>query len=689
MRLRIGLVFCLFATIAAVGCREALAPNIDNNRPPETWITAAPFDTITVVDGTPPPINRIPVRFHVYWAGSDHDGSIAGFYWAVTETLPVPPDPENPVLPQLPGPKPADYRFTTKTDSIFIFRVAEEVNDRQHAFFIYAVDNLGKPDPTPARFIFIAQDDYPPIPQFIEAIAVGTVYELTPGGTLVARQERDTLTDVDNGPRNVAPRDTVPANATLTFRWIGVPQIAGSVVTKYKYKLDEPAFIEVPASVTTATYNSRVGADTVRVNPGIKVFTVRAFDQAEGRSDATRRFQLNYAPDTWFSGPDRGSPLWQSYSPTQKYRFIKLLDHSPTDPGGFLPPGGMPNSLLSPDSLTIMPALRVERRSFFEVYNDTLWYREEGDTVHLNSYVLFYTGGFDRDSDYNVRVSELAMQQPGFPGGPVLTPVKAPTGSAVGFRAQINTSLAPNNFASPGVPSNLYPLFDPNDPLDSPASRRIGYYQPVIQSGRAYAWMKAVDGDRETDRRIIDGLALGKAVDAGGGTPEQEALRPKVIAFEVGFPPHFRTDLPSFQPLPNHVYTGGIWQFNVQAADVDPFEVGRTPAGGPDQTTYVRRRVMFRYTNAGGQADSVLFGDDLLNRPDFNVNILDPVRFPRPIQAGPVILDLEICDCIQCDAFTLQGVAGRGRCSVLRVPVSYVPAGNSAVSPPSTRPGTE
>ena len=99
MRLRVGVVLCLFATILGVGCREALAPNIDNNRPPETWITAAPFDTITVVDGTAPDINRIPVRFHVYWAGSDYDGAVSGFYWAVVETLPVPPDDQSPKPP--------------------------------------------------------------------------------------------------------------------------------------------------------------------------------------------------------------------------------------------------------------------------------------------------------------------------------------------------------------------------------------------------------------------------------------------------------------------------------------------------------------------------------------------------------------------------------------------------------------
>ena len=95
-----------------------MAPTVDTNLPPETWITAAPQDTLTTHDanGTlvPPTVGSISFRYHLYWSGSDQDGSVSGFYWAVVETvgsvagLPIPP---------LPGPKPHDYHYTTKTDS--------------------------------------------------------------------------------------------------------------------------------------------------------------------------------------------------------------------------------------------------------------------------------------------------------------------------------------------------------------------------------------------------------------------------------------------------------------------------------------------------------------------------------------------------------------------------------------------
>jgi hypothetical protein len=141
-------IVCLCLVVCSVGCRKALAPTTLGNLPPETWIVAAPQDTITTLDdrGVPqrPQIGKIPVRFHVYWAGTDHDGAVAGYYWAVVETLAVSPDGTAPV-PALPGPKARDYHYTSATDSIFIFNAAVDASERQHTFYIYAVDKTRDP----------------------------------------------------------------------------------------------------------------------------------------------------------------------------------------------------------------------------------------------------------------------------------------------------------------------------------------------------------------------------------------------------------------------------------------------------------------------------------------------------------------------------------------------------------------
>src|SRR5262245_3700855 len=120
MRVRAGLAIGL-ALVLNTGCRSALTPDIDRNRPPETWITAAPQDSITVHrrDGIDPPeIGFIPVKFHMYWAGADIDGAVTGFYFAVVETIPLPPAGVG-QIPPLPGPRASDYHYTAKTDSVF------------------------------------------------------------------------------------------------------------------------------------------------------------------------------------------------------------------------------------------------------------------------------------------------------------------------------------------------------------------------------------------------------------------------------------------------------------------------------------------------------------------------------------------------------------------------------------------
>src|SRR5512143_311703 len=107
MRFRAVLSFLILAVALGIGCRKPLEPNIDRNRAPETWITAAPQDTITSrnPDGTinPPSVGTVAVKYHLYWAGSDADGAVTGFYYAVVETSATPP-PGLDQLPPLPGP---------------------------------------------------------------------------------------------------------------------------------------------------------------------------------------------------------------------------------------------------------------------------------------------------------------------------------------------------------------------------------------------------------------------------------------------------------------------------------------------------------------------------------------------------------------------------------------------------------
>src|SRR6267378_959232 len=401
MRLRVGFLLCLFSLFLAVGCRKPLAP-ADNNQAPETWITSAPADTITVKDKDghpiPSPPGTIPVQYHLYWAGSDVDGAVAGFYYAVVETVTTSP-PGIP-LPSLPGPKPQDYHFTAKTDTTFIFTVTGASPDRQHAFFIYAVDNKGKPDPTPARFIFTAQDRYPPLVSIDDARSVSKIwFQTTPGSAPVLMNYTKIITDTFD-VHHPTLKDTVPANGVLSFHWYGAPTLVGTFVTGYQYKLDESQFISVDSSVHSVTYNS--GASDAAA-PGAKQFTLRALDHAGGARQTSRKFMMNISPLTWFSGPDRNAYPYVHPPGTRDY-YIDLPDWTSIP--------SVDGSYLNRDSVQVLPALRPERRTFFEIYKNRIYVRAENDTVDMNSWIVMSSGGFDPDTPYNVQVSPVDPSLP-------------------------------------------------------------------------------------------------------------------------------------------------------------------------------------------------------------------------------------------------------------------------------------
>jgi hypothetical protein len=674
MRLRVGLLLCLFAVIAVVGCRKPMTPNVDRNKAPETWITAAPFDTITLTRGQVPQPGTIPIRFHVYWAGSDQDGAVTGYYWAVVETLPAAPEGGT---PSLPGPRPNDYHYTTRSDSTFIFSVAEDFPDRQHAFFVYSVDDKGKPDPTPARFIFNAQDRFPPLPIFDEAVGIGTIYFFDAGGVLRSQEKTFSITDrVDpaNPTSTKAPRDTVPSGSRLRFRYHAEIRVAGSVAKGYRYKLDEAQLqpsdpdslyhknvveYHVPAAQRDPARN---GSDTLAVATGVKIFTLRAVDQANGSLDSTRRFQMNFAPDTWFAGPDPDSTIlapWQTLPETgEKYALLAdVRAHS----------NGLPGSLMSPESVTVMPVNRRQHKTFLEVYKDTVFLRREGDTVHLGSWVIIHNGGFDKDSPYQVHVADIARGDPNFPDGPVLRP-DSQNGSPIGFRSLVTNWLSPNGPLSQTAQSRLYPFFDPNDVLHFP---RIAAYHPMTAAGEAYSLQRAEDGDGTRDNRVDDARRAYLS-----GDPR---LLPLIMVFQVDFPPVLQTDDFAFFPKPLDTFNSRQWAMRIVAADRDPFTSGAS-IGGPTESPTLRLR--FKVTGKDTDGAPLVFLDPaptaVQQKYVFAGGALDvAMQVPVNLASGLVTLTIELCDCTFCELNP-----GEGRCISQDIQVNYVaPPGPTVTHP--------
>jgi hypothetical protein len=681
MRIRIGLVLCLLiSTLAGVGCRKALTPNVDRNQAPETWITAAPQDTITLKDaqgrvippGPDPTV--IPFKFHVYWAGSDPDGEIAGFYYAVVETLPVDPL-GGPIPPPLPGPKVRDYRFTTRTDSTFIFSVSDQAPDREHAFFIYAVDNDGRPDPTPARVIFNSQDRYPPLVEFELARATGLVFERLDDGTVV--QNLRTYDIRDSADTRTVVSDTVPATARLDFRWRSEPVIAGNPAVRYNYKLDEVDFVVADSSVRTATYNTRVGGDVVA--PGLKQFTLRAIDRAGWRRETKRRFQFNLAPTTWFSGPDVNAYPYATEAPG--YRYYDATTNF-TTPFPRMPE--LTGSLLSRDSVFVLPANRPERKTFFEIYRNRIYVRAEYDTVHMNSWVLVHNGGLDADAPYDVQVNpsdpEFQALVALYGGVPPVLQDAAANGSPIGFRSNFATAQFPTDLYVPLQQTSVYPILDPTSPV---RDVNIGHYWNANVAGLAFLLSRSEDAfgrvvgglDEEVSILEVPTIVAKVGPDLRGGDPTERRKRRKILAFYVNRAPRLQTEVGAFSPRPSQAFASRNVPLNLLAEDADPYNAAlvdpnqRRP-GGPTTGNSLRWTVTVRGVNNDGRDTS--FVTPSSQQPAFSITV------PSYFAGTSVSLDVQLCDCLECET-----IPGSGRCInqlfPITVPPPTAPAGATSI----------
>src|SRR3989449_3665963 len=156
---------------------------VDRNRPPRTFLVAAPIDS-TITHPTATGISY-SYRVHLYWRGEDPDGYVTGYLWAFDDS------------------SAGHYHFTTKTDSIFDLTVNDYTDitggatiigfTRFHTCYMRAVDNRGKPDPNLSvynRTTFKASTITQHV-QFIGAL---------PSGKAASGDGLDTLSDGPNAP---------------------------------------------------------------------------------------------------------------------------------------------------------------------------------------------------------------------------------------------------------------------------------------------------------------------------------------------------------------------------------------------------------------------------------------------------------------------------------------------------------
>ncbi len=368
----------LLAMTLLYGCRAFDPEPVILNRPPDTWIVGAPAET------TGGRFQR-----HLYWFGSDVDGQVVQYIYAITDsTVQKPNDPDgldeenerfNPALDVTTLIDNAERKvgWTTKSDSVFTFVVDRgSVTAKDVTFHIVAVDDRGAIDRTPARLHFFDNSLGNPEIRFELYIDEG------PGGTappewklhwvgsrdqvdLAASPESSSRPFIGFGRRFRLTWDASSPNGPIVgYRFKATqddggftpPAVEGRKqwdlgLTEMVYQNDRPPST-LPAACDSVT---AVGCspDEVRFSSGNYVLSVEALDaalveSAPGAGEIS--FEVNYPPETMlFRGQDDVGEVWPRF---------ELRDAN--------------WNLLSESSFS------------------------DGDTVPAGAYVKFRSSGFDR-----------------------------------------------------------------------------------------------------------------------------------------------------------------------------------------------------------------------------------------------------------------------------------------------------
>ena len=180
------LLISAMAALAVIGCETSLDGNLNENQTPNTSLT---IDNIEIDDG-----NRLSSRVNISWWGDDPDGYVDGYEYAISDTTE------------------GNWRFTTRTDSVFILPISpgEEIEDV--LFAVRAIDNEGAADPSAASIEFPLRNSDP--------VTELNTLELPPDTTFTIASFGWAISDPDGLP---TVRSTeIAINDTLNG-WVEIP----------------------------------------------------------------------------------------------------------------------------------------------------------------------------------------------------------------------------------------------------------------------------------------------------------------------------------------------------------------------------------------------------------------------------------------------------------------------------------
>ena len=164
------LTIALVAISLFTGCRAFQPEAVVVNRAPETFLIGAPLEG-----------GGGYYHYHMFWYGSDEDGVVEKFVWAVTDTSvqneDTADDEEDARFnPALDITHLEFANWTTKTDSIFDFQINQgTAPSADMTFHMVAMDDFGDFDRTPARLYFFSNTLGSPVINFFRINETDTI----------------------------------------------------------------------------------------------------------------------------------------------------------------------------------------------------------------------------------------------------------------------------------------------------------------------------------------------------------------------------------------------------------------------------------------------------------------------------------------------------------------------------------
>jgi hypothetical protein len=230
-----------------VSCKDTdIQGAMKENRPPKTYLTLDGVDR--------PDDNRLNSQVRIRWWGDDPDGYITGYQYNINNT---------------------GWRFTAKTDSVFVLPIPSGNQTADVLFSIRAIDNLGALDPTPPSLTFPIVNSKPDIRfNTVEQPSDTTFHVFSFGWSA---SDPDGIANLDH--TEIAINDTVNGWVTMpdgvNFVTVNIANGSGATATGQIF-------------LGKSYVNSILTLPGVIMN-GVNTFYVRAVDQAGARSAIERK----------------------------------------------------------------------------------------------------------------------------------------------------------------------------------------------------------------------------------------------------------------------------------------------------------------------------------------------------------------------------------------------------------------